>query len=170
MASSGASNEPAADPRRAGGTQGAAVKFTGIAASPGIGVGPIQLIVAEEYSVKDFAIPADGIDAEIGLYEKAVDASRRDLAQIRDGIAAELGEKEAAIYEAQMMIVDDPELRRAVHESIRRRRNAGISFRDHMAAVAARHQRAEHENLPERPPDNLQVQRHPLRHPMGESP
>ena len=34
------------------------MKFTGIAASPGIGVGPIHVIVAEEYAVKDFAIPA----------------------------------------------------------------------------------------------------------------
>ena len=106
------------------------MKFTGIAASPGIGVGPIHLVVAEEYSVKEFSIPEDRIEEEVAFFEKALDASRRDLAQIRHGIAAELGESEAGIYDAQMLMVDDPELRRAVNEGIRARRNAGVSFRD----------------------------------------
>ncbi len=145
------------------------MKFTGIPASPGIGVGPVHLIVAEEYSVKEFAIPADRVEAEVALFEQALEASRRDLAQIRHGIAAELGEHEAAIYDAQMMMVDDPELRRAVHESIRRRRNAGVSFRDYMAAVAARLERVEDEYLRERRSDILDVERRVLRHLMGDA-
>jgi phosphoenolpyruvate-protein phosphotransferase (PTS system enzyme I) len=144
------------------------VKFTGIAASPGIGVGPIQLVVAEEYSVKEFAIPDDRIEDEVAFFEKALDASRRDLAQIRHGIAAELGESEAGIYDAQMLMVDDPELRRAVHESIRRRRNAGVSFRDYMAAVATRLERVENEYLRERHADIMDIERRVLRHLMGD--
>jgi phosphotransferase system enzyme I (PtsI) len=144
------------------------VKFTGIAASPGIGVGPIHLIVAEDYSVKDFAIPGDRIDDEVAFFEKALDASRRDLAQIRHGIAAELGEAEAAIYDAQMMMVDDPELRRTVTENIRARRNAGVSFRDYMAGVAARLERVENEYLRERRADIMDIERRVLRHLMGD--
>jgi phosphotransferase system enzyme I (PtsI) len=145
------------------------VKLTGIAASPGIGVGPVHRIVADEYAVRDFAIPADRVEAEIAFFEKALEASRRDLAQIRDGIAAELGEHEAAIYEAQMMMVDDPELRVAVHEGIRRRRNAGVSFRDYMTAVAARLERVEDEYLRERRSDVLDIERRVLRHLMGDA-
>ncbi|MGH7731338.1 MAG: phosphoenolpyruvate--protein phosphotransferase, partial [Candidatus Eiseniibacteriota bacterium] len=144
------------------------MKFTGIAASPGIGVGPIHLVVAEEYSVKEFAIPEDRVEAEVAFFEQAIDASRRDLAQIRHGIAAELGEDEAAIYDAQMLMVDDPELRRVVHECIRRRRNAGVSFRDYMAGVAARLERVENEYLRERRADVLDVERRVLRHLMGD--
>ncbi len=144
------------------------MKFTGIAAAPGIGVGPIHLIFAEEYSVKEFAIPDDRVEDEVAFFEKALDASRRDLAQIRHGIAAELGESEAGIYDAQMLMVDDPELRRAVHESIRRRRNAGVSFRDYMAAVAARLERVENEYLRERHADILDVERRVLRHLLGD--
>jgi phosphoenolpyruvate-protein phosphotransferase (PTS system enzyme I) len=148
--------------------RGEIVKFQGIAASPGIGVGPVQLIVAEEYAVRDFAIPADRVEEEIAFFEKALEASRRDLAQIRHGIAAELGEHEAAIYDAQMMMVDDPELRRAVHEKIRARRNAGVSFRDHMTAIAARLERVEDEYLRERRSDILDIERRVLRHLMGD--
>ena len=144
------------------------MKFTGIAASPGIGVGPIHVIVAEEYAVREFTIPADRIEEEIGFFERALDASRRDLAQIRHGIAAELGESEAAIYDTQMLMVDDPELRRAVSASIRGRRNAGISFRDYMAGVAARLERVENEYLRERRADIMDIERRVLRHLMGD--
>jgi len=144
------------------------VKFTGIGASPGIGVGPIHVIVAEEYSVREFVIPADRVEDEIAFFERALEASRRDLAQIRHGIAAELGEAEAAIYDAQMLMVDDPELRREVSESIRRRRNAGVSFRDYMAGIAARLERVENEYLRERRADVLDVERRVLRHLMGD--
>ena len=144
------------------------MKFTGIAASPGIGVGPIHLIVAEEYSVRDFAIAGDRVEEEVAYFEQALDASRRDLAQIRDGIAAELGEAEAGIYDAQMLMVEDPELRRAVGDSIRRRRNAGISFRDYMAGVAARLERVENEYLRERRADIMDIERRVLRHLMGD--
>lgn len=144
------------------------MKFTGIAASPGIGVGPVHLVLAEEYSVKEFQIPDERVADEIAFFEKALDASRRDLAQIRHGIAAELGESEAGIYDAQMLMVDDPELRRAVHESIRQRRNAGVSFRDYMAAVAARLERVENEYLRERHADILDIERRVLRHLMGD--
>jgi len=144
------------------------VKFTGIAASPGIGVGPIHLVVAEEYAVKEFAIPEERIEEEVAFFEKALDASRRDLAQIRHGIAAELGESEAGIYDAQMLMVDDPELRHAVNESIRQRRNAGVSFRDYMAGIAARLERVENEYLRERRADVLDIERRVLRHLMGD--
>ena len=144
------------------------MKFTGIAASPGIGVGPIHLVVAEEYAVKEFAIPEDRIEEEVAFFERALDASRRDLAQIRHGIAAELGESEAGIYDAQMLMVDDPELRHAVSESIRQRRNAGVSFRDYMAGVAARLERVENEYLRERRADVLDIERRVLRHLMGD--
>jgi len=144
------------------------VKFAGIAASPGIGVGPIRVIVAEEYSVREFVIPEERVEAEIAFFERALEASRRDLAQIRHGIAAELGEAEAAIYDAQMLMVDDPELRREVSESIRRRRNAGVSFRDYMAGIAARLERVENEYLRERQADILDIERRVLRHLMGD--
>ncbi|MBI1795769.1 MAG: phosphoenolpyruvate--protein phosphotransferase [Candidatus Eisenbacteria bacterium] len=147
----------------------APLKYTGIPASPGIGVGPVFVVVAEEYKVREFPIAPDRVDAEIAFFAGAIDASRRDLAQIRNGIAAELGEHEAAIYDAQMMMLDDPDLHRVVEGEIRNRRNAGIAFRDYMAAVAARLERVEDEYLRERRADVMDVERRVLRHLMGDS-
>jgi phosphoenolpyruvate-protein phosphotransferase (PTS system enzyme I) len=144
------------------------LKFSGIAASPGIAVGPAFVLVSEELAVREFPVPPDRVDDEMKFFERALDASRRDVTQIRNGIAAELGEQEAGIYDAHLLILDDPELRRAVTEGIRdHRRNAGIVFRDYMAAVAARLERVEDEYLRERHADVLDVERRVLRYLVG---
>jgi phosphotransferase system enzyme I (PtsI) len=144
------------------------VKFSGIAASPGIAVGPVYVLVSEELAVREFPVPAERVDDEMKFFERALEASRRDVTQIRNGIASELGEHEAAIYDAHLMILDDPELLKAVTQGIREhQRNAGIVFRDYMAAVAARLERVEDEYLRERRADVLDVERRVLRYLVG---
>ncbi|HYM82013.1 MAG TPA: phosphoenolpyruvate--protein phosphotransferase [Candidatus Limnocylindria bacterium] len=144
------------------------MKFRGIPASPGIGVGPVYVVLVEELRVRDFTIPSERIEEEVQFFERALDSSRRDLEQIKSGIAAELGEAEAAIYEAQLLMVDDPELRRVVLEEIRRdRRNAGVAFRDYMSKIATRLERVEDEYLRERQADVLDVERRVLRYLVG---
>jgi phosphotransferase system enzyme I (PtsI) len=144
------------------------VRYQGVAASPGIGVGPAWVLVPEELKVREFTVAPERVDEEIRFFERALESSRRDIAQIRDGIAAELSEKEAAIYDAHLMMLDDPELRRVVTEGIRAtRRNAGIVFRDYMAAVAARLERVEDEYLNERRADVMDVERRVLRYLVG---
>ena len=144
------------------------MKFTGIAASPGIGVGPAWVLMPEELAVREFTVPPERVEEEIRFFERALDSSRRDITQIRNGIAAELGEDEAAIYDAHLLMLDDPELRRAVIEGISSgRRNAGVVFRDYMTAVAARLERVEDEYLRERHADVLDVERRVLRNLVG---
>ena len=99
----------------------------------------------------------------------ALERSREDLVHLRDGIAAELGREEAAIYDAHLLMVEDPELRRAVEEGIRREgRNAPWVFRNYMSGVAARMEQVENDYLRERHADVLDVERRILRHLLGE--
>jgi phosphotransferase system enzyme I (PtsI) len=122
----------------------------------------------EELAVREFVVPADRVEREIEFFEQALASSRRDVAQLRDGIAAELGDHGAAIYDAHLMMLDDPELHRAVTESIRAtRRNAGVVFRDYMAQIAGRLERVEDEYLRERRADLLDVERRVLRFLVG---
>jgi phosphotransferase system enzyme I (PtsI) len=145
------------------------VRFTGIAASPGIGLGPIFRFEREELMVRDTPVAADSLDEEVVRFRDAMARSRVDLERIRDGIATELGRDEAAIYEAHLLILDDPELRRTVEDGIRReRRNAGWVFRNYMASVAAHFEKVEDEYLRERRDDVLDVERRVLRHLLGE--
>ncbi len=145
------------------------MKFTGIAASPGVGVGPIYRLEREELAVRDTPVPAGGVEREIERYHAALEASRADLVSIRDRIARELSESEAEIYSAHLLILEDPELRRAVERGIRKeRRNAAWVFRAHMAGVAARLASVESEHLRERHADVLDVERRVLRYLLGD--
>lgn len=143
-------------------------RLTGIGASPGLAVGPVVVLASEEFAVREFPIEPARADEEVAYFERALESSRRDLEQIRNGIAAELGETEAAIYDAHLMFLEDPELRGAVEEGIRRdHRNAGVVFRDYMSAIAARLERVEDEYLRERRADVLDVERRVLRYLVG---
>jgi phosphotransferase system enzyme I (PtsI) len=145
------------------------VKFTGIAASPGVGVGPIYRLEREELAVRDTPVPAGGIEREIERFHAALEASRADLTSIRDRIARELSEAEAEIYSAHLLIVDDPELQQAVERGIREeRKNAAWVFRAHMASVAARLASVQSEYLRERHADVLDVERRVLRYLLGD--
>jgi len=145
------------------------VRFEGIAASPGIGLGPVVRFEPELLEPRDGAIEPGKVKAEILRFEAALAASRHDLERIRNGIAAELGENEAAIYDAHLMMLDDPELRRAVESGIRRElKPAGLIFRNHMSQVAARFEKIEDEYLRERRADVLDVERRVLRHLLGQ--
>ena len=144
------------------------MRFVGIAASPGIGLGPIYRMEPEEFTVRDAAVTAEAVDHEVERFRLAIEASRHDLVRIRDGIATELGETEARIYDAQTLILDDPELLSAVEEGVRvERRYPGWVFSRHMSAVAARLDSVEDAYLRERRADVLDVERRVLRHLMG---
>ena len=142
--------------------------LSGIAASPGLALGPVYRLEPEDLSVREAELEACDVDAEIGAFHAALEASRRDLAAIRDGIAAELGEDAARIYDAHLLILDDPELRRAVETGVReRRRNAAFVFRAYMGSVAAQFAQMEDEYLRERRADILDTERRVLRHLLG---
>ena len=145
--------------------------FTGIAASPGIGVGPVVRFEPEEIAVRETRIPPERVEPEIERLRAALTDARRDLLSIRDRIAAELGEPEAAIYDAHLLILDDPELKRSVEETIRaeRRAAAGV-FRDYMSRVAAFLEKIEDDHLREKRADVLDVERRVLRLLLGGGP
>ncbi len=89
----------------------------GIAASPGIAIGPVfhyrpQRLTAERSHVDDVA-------AEIVRLEKALAEARQELATLAIRARDSAGADEAAIFEAHQMFLDDPELLDRVWSSIR---------------------------------------------------
>jgi len=144
------------------------VKFTGIAASAGVAIGPIFRFEREELSVRDARIGAERVEAEIARFHAALAKSRTDLEHIRDGIAHELGDDEAAIYEAHLLMLEDPDLKRAVEQGIRDGHDAAWVYRNYMSGVAARLEHVENDMIRERHADVLDVERRVLRHLLGE--
>ncbi len=147
------------------------MKFTGIAASPGIGLGPIVRFEREELTVRDTPVAPADVDGEIARFGAACEAARRDIEGIRVGIAAELGEHEARIYDAHLLMLDDPELMRAVEDGVRSDlKNAAFVFRGHMSGVAAHLESVKNNYLSERIADVLDIERRVLRHLLQRGP
>src|SRR5207237_1322402 len=97
----------------------------------------VMMLAAEEGATIRVRAEADA-DAELSRFRDAVELSRHELERIRDGIAHELGEDEARIYDAHLMILEDPELWRAVEDGVRRdHRNAAVAYRSRIGQVAA---------------------------------
>jgi phosphoenolpyruvate-protein phosphotransferase len=94
-------------------------KLSGIGASPGIAVGPAYL-----FESSALALPVeeqDGEhdpDVEWAQFEAAVEAARGDLLQIQAEAARALGEEEAAIFHAQSLVLDDPDLVREIRDAL----------------------------------------------------
>lgn len=88
----------------------------GIAASDGIGIARAYCLVAPDLSFQTKTI-ADSA-SEVKRLEQALQAATSDLTQIRDKTLANLGQDEAAVFEAHMAILADPDMVGQIKELI----------------------------------------------------
>lgn len=144
------------------------MKLAGIPASPGLAAGPVYRFEREELTVRERAIAAEDVDRELTRFHSALESARRDLASIRDGIAAELGEHDARIYDAHLLILDDPDLIETVEKGVREMLlDPAYVFRAYMSRVAAAFEKLEDEYLRERRADIVDCERRVLRELLG---
>lgn len=81
---------------------------SGIAASPGIAIG--QAWVVKEVTLTFPTDLATDPDHEINRYHQAVAKAKEQIGQLRDKAAREMGEDKAAVFDAHLMVLEDPEL------------------------------------------------------------
>ncbi|MEX1139805.1 MAG: phosphoenolpyruvate--protein phosphotransferase [Bacteroidota bacterium] len=96
--------------------------FRGIAASPGIAVGPAYLFQKHVPVINQKTVEPEGVEPEILRLRSALDRSRRELSKIYDFAKQKLGEHQAKIFEAQVMILDDSVLFDSIDGRIRAER------------------------------------------------
>ena len=89
----------------------------GIAASDGIAVAPAYLLVEPDLTYTKTAI--SDVDSELARYKKAIEVSTAEVEQIRDSAKKSLGEDEAQVFEAHLMILNDPEFTGAIENEIK---------------------------------------------------
>lgn len=120
-------------------------KLIGIGASPGIVVGTIQLLRWEVPDIPHRIIPDDAIPTELQRFYDAVGRAKERLRQIRARVEQTAGHEEAAIFEVQLSILEDPDLARGVEELIHQNIGAEKAFDIQM--IESR-QRFEHSKSP----------------------
>ena len=82
-------------------------RLSGIGVSPGVAVGP-ALVAIQRTQVLRFPVGPDGVARELSALERARQRSRTQLEQIRRRIATARGADLAAIFDAQLLMLDDP--------------------------------------------------------------
>jgi phosphotransferase system enzyme I (PtsI) len=137
--------------------------LTGIAASPGIGIGPVHLVDPEEIEVPSGPIAKEQVAAEQARFRQAIAAATEEVRALREKIAAETSEEHAAIFDAQLAILNDPEaIERTLAAIERDLHGAGYCYRRILTSVAARLEEADGEYVRARSLDVRDVRRRVL--------
>ncbi len=84
-------------------------RLKGIGVSPGVAVGP-ALVAIQRTQVIRFPIALDRVARELSALERARQRSREQLEQIRRRITELKGADLASIFDAQLLMLDDPAL------------------------------------------------------------
>ncbi|NOV04335.1 phosphoenolpyruvate--protein phosphotransferase [Paenibacillus planticolens] len=91
-------------------------RFTGIAASPGIAMAKAYRLHQDHY------VPAPDkvtdTDIETARFRQAVEAAKQELEQIRMMTEQKMGASKAEIFEAHLLLLEDPDLIDAIIEQI----------------------------------------------------
>ena len=89
----------------------------GIAASDGVAVAKAYLLVEPDLSFTK--VNVEDIDAEFARLDDALAQSKAELEQIRAKAASTLGEEEAAVFDAHLMVLSDPEMIGQIKDAIK---------------------------------------------------
>jgi phosphotransferase system enzyme I (PtsI) len=131
--------------------------FKGIAASNGIVIGKAYVVTDDKPE-----LPRHKISGVLGLQEKqrlqqAGSATRDQLTQIRSNLAAKAGEEEAAIFDAHLMLLDDPMLADAIQGAIDKGANAEAAVYDAGETFAGMFAAMDDDYMRERAADVLDI-------------
>ena len=145
--------------------------LTGIAASPGIGIGPVHLVESHEAEVSDGVLSPDAVAGEQARFRAAIASCRESVGRLRDTIAIETGEEHARIFDTQVAILQDPEAMEQTLAAIEKeRRSAAYCYRRILTEVASRLEEADDEYYRERALDVRDVKRRVLANLSGITP
>lgn len=86
----------------------------GIAASPGIVIGRAFLLEEEEFYISKRTIEPTDIKQEIFRFRKALAETKEEMDGIRQKVLKQLGKRHVRLFEAYLLILDDPILRNDV--------------------------------------------------------
>jgi phosphotransferase system enzyme I (PtsI) len=76
--------------------------------SPGIAVGPALVVDRRKRAVLRMLVAPEGVEGEVQSLVRAVQASRRQLQEIKERMARDLGMPHAYIFDAQLLMLEDP--------------------------------------------------------------
>lgn len=140
----------------------------GIGASDGIAIAKAYLLVEPDLSFNNDKV-AD-VDAEVEKFKAAINQSKVELTQIRNNAEIALGPDKAAIFDAHLLVLEDPELINPIEDNIRNNQmNAATSLSEVSTNFITIFESMDNEYMKERAADIKDVSKRVLSHILGVS-
>jgi len=98
----------------------AEIRFEGIGVSPGIAFGSIHVVREDTDEVVRYQIAPSQVTDEIGRFEAGLIQTRMQILEMQQRIAESIGAKDAAIFDAHLLVVED---RTLIDEVLRKLKN-----------------------------------------------
>ncbi len=140
--------------------------YKGIGASPGVALGKALVVEHSELVIEKKSI--DNIEAEITKLENAVAVSKEELIKVKEKASEELGAEEAEIFEAHLLVLEDPELIGSAIDKIKTESvNAEYALNEIKEMFVSMFESMDNEYMKERAADIKDVTNRILRHILG---
>lgn len=95
------------------------IRLQGIGVSPGIVIGEVRIHARKRLVVRPKPLKESEVEAELVLFEKASEKARKAIQRVARQVKRRLGADSANIFEAHLMILEDPMLSERTREIIR---------------------------------------------------
>ncbi|AMY05172.1 phosphoenolpyruvate--protein phosphotransferase [Staphylococcus condimenti] len=143
-----------------------AKQIKGIAASDGVAIAKAYLLVEPDLSFDNESV-AD-TDAEVAKFNGALNKSKVELTKIRNNAEKQLGADKAAIFDAHLLVLEDPELIQPIEDKIKNENvNAAQALTDVSNQFITIFESMDNEYMAERAADIRDVSKRVLAHILG---
>ncbi len=147
------------------------IRFQGVGASPGIARGAIHVVRDDLDDVVRYKIEKSQIANEIGRFETALIQTRAQILEMQQKIAEAIGAKDAGIFDAHLLVVED---RTLIDEVLRKLEtdlcNVEFIFQEVASGYAKTLSQIDDPYLRERAMDIQDVTRRVVRNLQGKAP
>ena len=140
--------------------------ISGIAASNGIAIAKAYRLTEPDLTIEKRII--EDVQAEISRFKEAIQKSTVELEVIRDKAEKDLGADKAAIFDAHLLVLADPELINPISDKIQSDKvNAEFSLNETASMFITMFEQMDNEYMKERAADIRDVTKRVLSHLLG---
>ncbi|UMT76587.1 phosphoenolpyruvate--protein phosphotransferase [Staphylococcus roterodami] len=139
----------------------------GIAASDGVAIAKAYLLVEPDLTFDKNEKVTD-VEGEVAKFNSAIEASKVELTKIRNNAEVQLGADKAAIFDAHLLVLDDPELIQPIQDKIKNENaNAATALTDVTTQFVTIFESMDNEYMKERAADIRDVSKRVLSNILG---
>jgi len=100
------------------------IVIKGIPAAPGIAIGPAFIVDKQDFIIPPRAILDNEVPIEIARFEEALIKTREEIVHLKKKISDEMGGKDAQIFDAHLLVLEDRTLIEDVIKRIRKEKQS----------------------------------------------